>query len=73
MAENAKKLQLADETIAELKRLAENVSKETVEAIFKIADIEIKASKTKFDDLLLPALPLIKDKIMEVLEKISEE
>ena len=68
-----KKFELDAEIKGELLKLAENVSKEAVESIFKIAEIAIKKSATKYDDMILPALPLIKEKINEVLDKIHEE
>lgn len=68
-----KKFELDAEIKDELLKLAENVSKEAVESIFKIAEIAIKKSATKYDDMILPALPLIKEKIDEVLDKIHEE
>lgn len=68
-----KKFELDAEIKGELLKLAENVSKEAVESIFKIAEIAIKKSATKYDDMILPALPLIKEKIDEVLDKIHEE
>lgn len=68
-----KKFELDAEIKDELLKLAENVSKEAVESIFKIAEIAIKKSATKYDDMILPALPLIKEKINEVLDKIHEE
>ena len=66
------KLDLDNETKAELLRLAEAVSKESVESAFKIAEILIKKSTNKFDDLLLPAVPFIKDKIIDLLDNISD-
>lgn len=68
-----KKFELDAEIKDELLKLAKNVSKEAVESIFKIAEIAIKKSATKYDDMILPALPLIKEKINEVLDKIHEE
>ena len=67
------KFNFDEETKAELLRLAEAVSKESVNSAFKIAEILIKKSTNKFDDLLLPALPFIKDKIVDLLDNISDD
>lgn len=66
------KFNFDEETKAELLRLVEAVSKESVESAFKIAEILIKKSTNKFDDLLLPALPFIKEKIDDLLDNISD-
>lgn len=68
-----KKIELDPEVKDELLKLAENVSKESLESTFKIAEILIKKSTNKFDDLLLPALPFIKEKVMALLENIHQE
>ena len=68
-----KNVELDPEVKDELLKLAENVSKESLESTFKIAEILIKKSTNKFDDLLLPALPFIKDKVMELIDKIHPE
>lgn len=67
------KFEFDDETKAELLKLAEKVSKDSVDSAFKIAEILIKKSTNKFDDLLLPALPFIKDKIVDLLDNISDD
>lgn len=64
---------LDPEVKEELLKLAENVSKESLESAFTIAEILIKKSTNKFDDLLLPALPIIKDKILAVIDNINPE
>lgn len=66
------KFNFDEETKAELLRLTEAVSKESVDSAFKIAEILIKKSTNKFDDLLLPALPFIKEKIDDLLDNISD-
>lgn len=62
-----------EETKAELLKLAEKVSRESLDSAFKIVEIAIKKSANKFDDMLLPALPLIKEKIVEIVDKISDD
>lgn len=66
------KFNFDEETKAELLRLVEAVSKESVESAFKIAEILVKKSTNKFDDLLLPAIPFIKDKVVDLLDNISD-
>lgn len=68
-----KKIELDPEVKDELLKLAENVSKESVDSAFKIAEIMIKKSTNVMDDLLLPALPFIKGKILELIENIHQE
>ena len=66
------KFNFDEETKAELLRLVETASKESVESAFKIAEILVKKSTNKFDDLLLPAIPFIKDKVVDLLDNISD-
>jgi hypothetical protein len=47
------------EVVGVLKAVMETAPKEFWEALFTVAHEEIKASKTKFDDLLEPALTLL--------------
>lgn len=68
-----KKIELDPEVKEELLILAEKVSKESLDATFRIAEILIKKSTNKFDDLLMPALPFIKDKVSEWIENIHKE
>lgn len=68
-----KKVELDPEIKDELLRLAEVVSKESLDSTFKIAEILIKKSDNKMDDLLLPALPFIKDKVLAIIETIHQE
>lgn len=56
----------------ELLNLTENISKDSVISIFKIANILIKESGTKLDDLLLPALPFIEEKVLNLLDNIHK-
>jgi hypothetical protein len=51
--------------------LAERVSAEAVEDVFKIVELIIKDSENLFDDMLLPALPVIKAKVLEFVDKID--
>lgn len=71
--ELVKQLKLDPEVKDELLRLAENVTEDIAQSVFRIAEILIKNSGNKFDDLLLPALPFIEDKVMKVIEEIHKD
>lgn len=61
------------EAIEELKKLGENVSAEAVKTIFKIAELYIKDTENKYDDMLLVALPKLQEVVLGFVDKISEE
>ena len=71
MEQNLKALD--PEVKEELLMLAEKLSKESLDATFRIAELLIKKSTNKFDDLLLPALPFIKEKVSTLIEEIHKE
>lgn len=48
----------------------EKISKEGVEALFVALEIIVKDSQNKIDDMVLPALPLLKQKLLELVDKI---
>ena len=50
----------------------ENVTKEAVEDVFKWFEIIIKDSDNKIDDMILPALPILKEKLLILIDKIDE-
>ena len=56
----------------ELLGLAENVSTEAVKTVFKLCELAIKDSETKFDDMLLPALPKLEEIVLSLVDKIKE-
>ena len=60
-------------TKKELFKLGEKLTKEAVESVFKIAEIEIKASENKIDDMALILLPQIKSFVLNAVEKIDGE
>jgi len=60
-------------TKKELFKLGEKLTKESVESIFKIAEIEIKASENKIDDMALVLLPQIKSFVLNAVDKIDGE
>ena len=51
----------------------ENVTKEAVEDVFKCLEIIIKDSDNKIDDMILPALPVLKEKLLILVDKIDEQ
>ena len=66
---------MKDETKQELKNLGleklELVSKEAVDAIFKAIELVVADTENKIDDMVLPVLPFIKAKVLELVEKIN--
>ena len=50
----------------------ENVTKEAVEDVFKCLEIIIKDSDNKIDDMILPVLPVLKEKLLILVNKIDE-
>lgn len=64
-----------EKTKQELKELGlselEIISKEGIEAIFRAIEIIITNSENKIDDIVLSALPFVKSKLIELVEKIS--
>ena len=57
----------------ELLVMAEKVSRDAVDSAFKIIEIAVKASENKFDDMIIAALPLLKETALKYIDKISEE
>ena len=64
---------MQDESKKELIELAENLSKDAVEAVFKILELEIKTSENKIDDAILPFLPMGKSFVLKYVDKIDGE
>lgn len=62
-----------ESTKKELLKLGEKLTKESVESVFKIAEIEIKASENKIDDMALILLPQIKSFVLNAVSKIDGE
>lgn len=58
---------------AELLKTGEVVSKEAVEMVFKLIEIVVKDTENKFDDMILPIVPAIKEYVLKLLDGISEE
>ena len=65
--------QLKEDIKKELLGLGENVAAEAVKRVFKIAELAIKDSETKYDDMLLPALPKSQEVVLNYVNKIAPE
>lgn len=65
--------QLKEDIKKELLGLGENVAAEAVKRVFKIAELAIKDSETKYDDMLLPALPKLQEVVLKYVDKIAPE
>lgn len=53
--------------------VAEDVAKEVIAIVFDFAEQAIKDSENKIDDLALGALPMIKEFLLDVADKIDGE
>lgn len=66
---------MKDETKQELKELGldglENVTRDAVDLVFKALEVIIKDSENKIDDMILPALPVLKEKLLLLVDKID--
>ena len=58
---------------AELLKTGEVVSKEAIEMVFTLIEIVVKDTENKFDDMILPVVPAIKEYVLKLLDGISEE
>lgn len=56
-----------------LLRLAETVSKESVDVLFEIAEIVAKDTENKIDDMIIPVLPVLKKAVLKYIDNISDE
>ena len=66
---------MKDETKQKLQELGleklETISKEGVDAVFKVIELVVADTENKIDDMVLPVLPIIKAKVLELIEKIN--
>lgn len=66
---------MKEETKEKLKQLgleyAEILTETTVNALFEIIDVLVQDSENKLDDMILPALPTLKSKLLELVENID--
>lgn len=66
---------MKEETKEKLKQLgleyAEILTETTVDALFEIIDVLVQDSENKLDDMILPALPTLKSKLLELVENID--
>lgn len=56
----------------ELLGLAENVSNDAADTIFNLIELAIKDSKNKFDDMLLPAIPKLREVVKSYIDEIKK-
>ena len=66
---------MKEETKEKLKQLgleyAEILTETTVDALFEIIDVLVQDSENILDDMILPALPTLKSKLLELVENID--
>ena len=66
---------MKEETKQRLKDLgleyAEILTETTIDALFEIIEILVQDSDNKIDDMILPALPTLKLKLLELAENID--
>lgn len=55
----------------ELLNLAENLTEDAVNSVFRMAEIAIKLSNNKVDDALIPVLEPAKSFILKYVDKIN--
>lgn len=55
----------------ELLNLAENLTEEAVNSVFRMAEISIRLSDNKVDDALIPILEPAKNFILKYVDKIN--
>lgn len=65
--------QFKEEAKKELLCLGEEVAAVTVKRVFNIAELAIKDSETKVDDMLLPLLPKLEETVLQYVDKISPD
>ena len=68
---------MSDAAKEELKNLGlaelEAISERGVEALFTALEIIVKDTNNKFDDMILPALPMLKEKLLALVDKIHKD
>lgn len=65
--------QFKEDAKKELLCLVEEVAAVTVKRVFNIAELAIKDSETKVDDMLLPVLPKLEEIVLHYVDQISPE
>ena len=65
--------QFKEDAKKELLCLGEEVAAVTVKRVFNIAELAIKDSKTKVDDMLLPVLPKLEEIVLHYVDQISPD
>lgn len=65
--------QFKEDAKKELLCLGEEVAAVTVKRVFNIAELAIKDSETKVDDMLLPVLPKLEEIVLHYVDQISPD
>lgn len=66
-------MELNEELQAELKKQAENLTEEVVNAVFAIVEKYIETTENKIDDAIIPFLPTAKAFVQKFVNKIDGE
>lgn len=66
-------MELNEELQAELKKQAENLTEEAVNAVFAIVEKYIETTENKIDDAVIPFLPTAKAFVQKFVNKIDGE
>ena len=62
-----------EDTLKELKSLAENLTEDAVNSVFALTEAFVKNSPNKIDDAVVPFLPMAKSFVLGLVEKIDGE
>lgn len=66
-------MEMNEEMMAELKKQAENLTEDAVDAVFAIIQKYIETTENKIDDAVIPFLPTAKGFVLNFVEKIDGE
>ena len=66
-------LEVPEEVKAELKKQAENLTEDAVNAVFAIIEKYIETTENKIDDAVIPFLPTAKAFVQKFVNKIDGE
>lgn len=66
---------MKDETKQKLKELGleglELIAEDMIDKLFQAIELIVKDSENKIDDMILPTLPMIKEKVKDLINKID--
>lgn len=70
-------VQLSPEALESLKRellkCGEISARTAVDTVFNLVETVVKDTENKFDDVVLVAVPKIKEAVLQLIDKISED